>query len=63
MNEERNIVIEDGVSLPKGKEEPPKKLTPKEEELVEAFNVKKMNKKERVKHQARKEGKVAAEKF
>ena len=63
VNEERNIVIEDGVSLPKGKEEPPKKLTPKEEELVEAYNVKKMNKKERVKHQARKEGKVAAEKF
>ena len=70
VNEERNIVIEDGV-----KEEPlppalagkrpessgPKKLTPKEEELVEAYNVKKMNKKERVKHQARKEGKAEAE--
>ena len=58
VNEERNIVIEDGV-----KEEPPKKLTPKEEELVEAYNVKKMNKKERVKHQARKEAKAEAEKI
>ena len=62
VNEERNIVIEDGV-----KEEPessgPKKLTPKEEELVEAYNVKKMNKKERVKHQARKEAKAEADKI
>ena len=65
VNEERNIVIEDGA-----KEEPPKKLTPEEikknkddADLVEAYYVKKMNKKERVKHQARKEAKVEAEKF
>ena len=60
MNEARNIVIEDGV-----KEEPPVpvKLTPEEAKLVETYKVKKMNRKEKVKHQARKDAKAEAEKI
>ncbi len=60
MNEERNIIIEDGV-----KEEPPApvKLTPEEAKLVETYKVKKMSLTERVKHQARKDAKAEAEKI
>ncbi len=47
------------------KEEPPApvKLTPEEVKLLEAHYLKKMNKKERVKHQARKDAKTEAEKI
>ena len=57
MNEERNIVIEDGV-----KEEPPVKLTPEEAKLVEAHYFKKMNKKEKAKYTAKKEAQADANK-
>jgi hypothetical protein len=58
VNEERNIVIEDGM-----KEEPPKKLTPEEAKLVEAYNVKKMNKKAKAKYTAKKDAQAEAEKI
>ncbi len=41
----------------------PVKLTPEEAKLVETYKVKKMNKKERVKHQARKDPQAEAEKI
>ena len=58
VNEERNIVIEDGV-----KEEPPKKLTPEEAKLLEAHYFKKMNKKEKAKYTAKKDAQAEAEKI
>ena len=64
VNDERNIVIEDDEREGEEEdEEPPKKLTPKEEELVEAYKFKKMNKAARVKHQAKKEARVEAERI
>ena len=58
MNEERNIVIEDGV-----KEEPPKKLTQEEAKLWEAHYFKKMNKKAKAKYTAKKDAQAEAEKI
>ena len=58
MNEERNIVIEDGV-----KEEPAVKLTPEEAKLLEAHYFKKMNKKAKAKYTAKKDAQAEAEKI
>ena len=58
VNEERNIVIEDGV-----KEEPQVKLTPEETKLVDDYKFKKMNKKEKAKFTAKKDAQAEAEKI
>ena len=58
MNEERDIVVEDGA-----KEEPSKKLTPEQAKLVEAYKFKKMNKEAKAKHTAKKEAQAEAEKI
>ncbi len=58
MNEERNIVIEDGV-----KEEPSKKLTPEQAKLLEEHYFKKMNKKAKAKYTANKDAQAEAEKI
>ena len=60
MNEERNIDIEDGAK----KEDPePVKLTPEETKLVDDYNFKKMNKKEKAKFTAKKDAQAEAEKI
>ena len=60
VNEERNIDIEDGAK----KEAPePVKLTPEETKLVDAYNFKKMNKKEKAKYTAKKDAQAEAEKI
>ena len=61
MNEERNIVVEDGAN-----EEPALKLTPEETKLLEdhkANNLKKMNKGAKAKYTAKKEAQAEAEKI
>ena len=74
VNDERNIVIEDeereGEEEDEDQTEEAKKLDPEEarknkemEDIVEEKRVKKMNKTARVKHQAKKEARVEAERI